>query len=77
MGDFATPVGQRSDIVASAQVVEQILDRVLPRWRTEIADDGKNRWTGHREAAQRAVVEIERRADIREKLGDNAPMISA
>jgi hypothetical protein len=77
MGDFATPVGQRSDIVASAQVVEQILDRVIPRWRTEIADDGKNRWTRHREAAQRAVVEIERRADIRKKLGDNAPMISA
>ncbi|MCG2624694.1 TIGR02391 family protein [Arthrobacter sp. I2-34] len=76
MGDFATPVGNRSDIIASAQIVEQILDRVLPRWRTEIRDDGKRRWTLHREAAQRAVVQIEQQAMIAEKLGDNAPMIN-
>ena len=32
LGDFASPVGRSSDIIASAQVVEKVLDRVLPRW---------------------------------------------
>jgi hypothetical protein len=46
--------GPQQDIVASAQVVEQILDRVLPRWRSEVpADRNKSvhRWYQHREAA--------------------------
>ncbi|MEO6116740.1 MAG: TIGR02391 family protein [Pseudolysinimonas sp.] len=77
MGDFASPVGARADIVASAQVVEQILDRVLPRWRADIEDDGKGRWWQHREAAQRAIVELENRAELATRLGDNAPTISA
>lgn len=31
VGDFATPVASTSDIIAAAQIVEKILDRVLPR----------------------------------------------
>lgn len=77
LGDFASPVGRSSDIVAAAQVVEKILDRVLPRWRTEIPDDGKERWARHRQAAIRAVTELERQAEISERMGDNAPTISA
>lgn len=77
MGDFASPVGSRSEIVSAAQVVEKILDRVVPQWSTEIQDDGKKRWAQHREAAQRAVTEIERQDEIAERLGDNAPSISA
>ncbi|MFI6893697.1 TIGR02391 family protein [Streptomyces sp. NPDC050256] len=72
--------GPSDDIVESAQVVEQILDRVLPRWRTEVSDDRNkrvNRWCQHREAVQRADVALRREAEIRERLGDNAPLISA
>lgn len=77
IGDHASPVGSRADIVASAQVVEQILERVLPRWRTEIPADEKGRWQQHREAAQRAIVVIESRAELAAKLGDNAPTLNA
>lgn len=77
MGDFASPVGRSSDIIAAAQVVEKILDRVLPHWRTEVPDDGKKRWAMHRQAAIRAVAELERQAEVAERLGDNAPTISA
>lgn len=77
IGDFATPIGSRADIVASAQIVEKILDRVLPRWRTDIKEDKNGRWQQHREAAQRAVVELEQRAEIEAKLGDNAPTLNA
>ncbi|MER6447266.1 TIGR02391 family protein [Streptomyces venezuelae] len=66
------------DIVASAHVVEQILDRMLPRWRDEVPrNDRVNRWYQHREAAQRAVVVLDRDAEIRQRLGDDAPQVSA
>lgn len=77
MGDFAYPVGGVEDIQASAQVVEQILDRVIPDWRTEVPDDGKKRWSQHRQASVRAVAQVKRQVEIAEKLGDNAPTISA
>lgn len=77
VGDFATPVASTSDIIAAAQIVEKILDRVLPRWRTEVPDDGKKRWARHRQAAIRAVAELERQEEVAERLGDNAPTISA
>lgn len=77
MGDFASPVGSKAEIVASAQVVEKILDRVLPRWRTDIKEDKKGRWQQHREAAQRATVELEQRAELAAKLGDDSPALSA
>lgn len=77
MGDFASPVGSKADIVAAAQIVEKILDRVLPRWRSDVRVDKKGRWQQHREAAQRAVVEIESRAELAAKLGDNAPNLNA
>lgn len=77
VGDVASPVGRPSDIIAAAQVVEKILDRVLPGWRTEVPDDGEKRWARHWQAAIRAVTELERQAEISERLGDNAPTISA
>ncbi len=77
MGDFATPMAPTNDIIAAAQIVEKILDRVLPRWRTEVPDDGKKRWARHRQAAIRAEAELERQEEVAERLGDNAPTISA
>ncbi|MFJ9693442.1 TIGR02391 family protein [Kitasatospora sp. NPDC101183] len=71
--------GDDAELIASAQVVEQILDRVFPRWHHRVVGLGSlsDYWARHREAAQRAVVTLEREAEIREKLGDNAPQISA
>ncbi|MFJ5233057.1 TIGR02391 family protein [Kitasatospora sp. NPDC088391] len=72
--------GSQDEIIASAQIVEQILDRVLPRWRTEVPDKYNaqvNRWCQHREAAQRAEASLEREAEVRANLGDNAPHLSA
>jgi hypothetical protein len=72
--------GPQRDIIASAHVMEKILDRVLPRWKTEVPDDRNesvNRWCQHREAAQRADAALQRDAEIRECLGDDAPQLSA
>ena len=72
--------GPQQDIVASAQVVEQILDRVLPRWRTDVpADRNKsvNRWYQHREAAERARAALAREEEVQRNLGDDAPRLSA
>jgi hypothetical protein len=76
MGDFAAPIGSRNDIVASAQVAEKILDRLIPDWK-QISERKPGRWERHREGAQRALVELERSAEIAEKLGENAPQLSA
>lgn len=75
--DTSRPVGRRDEIVASAHVVEQILDRVLPRWPDTVPEDVTGRWQGHREAAQRAITQVGREAEIREKLGDAAPRLDA
>lgn len=71
--------GAHSDILAKAHVVEQILDRVLPRWRSEISDEPNryNQWIKHREAAIRAIAALDRDAEVRERLGDDAPQLSA
>ena len=65
------------DVTKQAQVVEKILDRVIPQWRTEIPGSASSRWTRHREAAVRAREELLRDAEVRENLGENAPELSA
>ncbi|MEV0113273.1 TIGR02391 family protein [Streptomyces sp. NPDC050844] len=72
--------GSEAEIVASAQVVERILDRVLPRWRTEVSvhrNKSVNRWCQHREAAQRADAVLQRDAEVRQRMGDAPPQLSA
>lgn len=64
-------------IVPAAHVVEQILDRVLPDWRSDKQQSLSNRWVQHREASQRALAQLEREEELRERLGDNAPQLSA
>lgn len=66
-----------ADVTKQAQVVEKILDRVVPNWRTDIELGKSNRWTRHREAAIRAREELVRADEIRRNLGDDAPEISA
>jgi uncharacterized protein (TIGR02391 family) len=64
-------------IIVEAPVVEKILTRVTPHWQTTVSKDFYNRWGQRREAAQRAITELEREAELREKLGDDAPTLSA
>jgi Protein of unknown function (Hypoth_ymh) len=71
--------GPHAEILERAHVVEQILDRVLPRWRTDISDalNRSNRWIKHREAATRTIAALDRDTEVHERLGDDAPQLSA
>ena len=77
IGDFRRTDAPQSAVIARAQVVEQILDRVLPEWRASVPRDVSGRWQQHRQAAQRAIAQLERQAEIDEKLGENAPRMNA
>ena len=68
--------GREDEIAGQAQVVEQILDRVTPRWREQLVDS-KRKWQPLRQAASRGRAQIEREQELRERLGENAPELSA
>ncbi|MFV8053894.1 TIGR02391 family protein [Mycobacterium sp. 48b] len=67
--------------VAELAHVEQVLDRVLPKWRH--ADDRtaevrkKARWNHLRDWAGRGIAALRREQELREKLGNDAPQFSA
>jgi len=66
--------GSQDDIRAGAQVIEQVVDRVIPDWRTSVpADRNKsvNRWCQHMEAATRAKAQLLREEELAEKLGED------
>ncbi|BCJ65118.1 TIGR02391 family protein [Polymorphospora rubra] len=70
--------GTQDEILDSAQVVEQVIDRALPDWRTSVPSNvAINKWYQHIEAAKRARVQLQRQEELAEKLGDNAPRLSA
>ena len=66
-----------AEILKASHVVEQIVDRVVPDWRRIVPLNPMDRWRQLREAAQRAIVEIERRTEVAERLGDGSPTIRA
>lgn len=66
------------EVTKQAPVVEKILDRVIPNWRTDVTGKmANNRWARHREASIRAREELIRAEEVRENLGENAPQLSA
>lgn len=76
---------QREDdevVAEKAHVVEQVLDRVLPGWRAR-ADQRPQKlreyepWGHLRDCASRGIAALKRQDELREKLGDDAPLISA
>ena len=73
---FQFTAASSAEVTKQAQVVEQILDRVLPQWRG-LAAGSSNEWMRHHEAAIRAREQLRREAEIRANLGDNAPEMSA
>jgi uncharacterized protein (TIGR02391 family) len=68
---------ENAEITGQAQVVEQILDRLLPRWRELEMPSHAKRWQRHREAAIRVREVIQREQEVSENLGENAPELSA
>ena len=77
LGDSRRTIAVKSAIITSAQVVEQILDRVLQRWRSDIGADDTGRWQQHREVAIRSIALIQRQSEINENLGDSVPRLDA
>jgi hypothetical protein len=74
---------ESDEVVAEhAHVAEQILDRILSDWRTR-GDNRSQRlrdydqWTPLREAASRGIAALKRRDELRERLGDSPPHVSA
>lgn len=76
---------QREDdevVAEHAHVVEQVLDRALPGWRAR-ADQRSQKlreyepWGHLRDCASRGIAALKRQDELREKLGDDAPLISA
>lgn len=65
------------EIVKRAQIVEQILDRIVPGWRSELEKKDRQKWSIHYEASIRAREELMRAEEVRENLGENAPDLSA
>ncbi|WP_327260001.1 TIGR02391 family protein [Streptomyces sp. NBC_01240] len=65
------------DVQAEAQIAEQILDRVLPVWRTA---DWQRRTTSfwrEREAATRAIAQLKAEQELADNLGSGAPQLDA
>ena len=62
-----------SEVVQKAQIVEQILDRVTPKWRSLNVATTFEKWALHHEAALRAKESLLRQEELRQNLGENAP----
>ncbi|MBA4865949.1 TIGR02391 family protein [Streptomyces sp. PSKA54] len=68
----------KAEVQAAAQIIELILDRVLPGWRTAQWDkpDRQPYWR-EREAANRAIAQLEAQQELEENLGSGAPQLDA
>lgn len=65
------------EVVKRAEVVERILERVVPNWRSAIKGKGRQEWSVHYEAAVRAREALLRADEIKQNLGEDAPDLSA
>lgn len=71
------PAAEQAEIVRRAQVVEQILDRVTPGWRSLEVDANRKPWVLHHEAAIRCREALLREDELKRNLGEDAPELSA
>ncbi|SPM36140.1 hypothetical protein MRAB57_3979 [Mycobacterium rhizamassiliense] len=65
------------EIVKRAQVIEQILNRVVPGWLSAIKKKDRQKWSVHYEASIRAREALLRAEEVRKNLGEDAPDLSA
>lgn len=68
--------GPRTEADERSHVVEQILDRALPRWDQGRPEKDKD-YSWLRSQASRVRAALERRAELAERLGDSAPDMDA
>lgn len=81
--DSGARAGTKEDILGQLHVVEQILDRVTPSWKTRkyhampnvLLHEGA--WYMQRDATPGAITALERQKEIELNLGDGAPSLSA
>jgi Zn ribbon nucleic-acid-binding protein len=70
-----------SNVAELAHVAEQMLDRFLPEWSASDGRPAKVRRKARRDRpydwAGRGIAALKREQALREKLGDNAPQLSA
>jgi hypothetical protein len=65
-------------VAQHAHVVEKILDRVTPGWKTTVTESTRGRrWSSLRDSAARGKAALEREDELRERLGDGAPQLDA
>ncbi|MFF8937325.1 TIGR02391 family protein [Streptomyces paradoxus] len=68
----------KAEVQTAAQIIEQILDRVLPVWRTADWPEGKRQpYWRHREAVHRAIAQLEAEQELADNLGSGAPQLDA
>ncbi|OLZ59578.1 TIGR02391 family protein [Amycolatopsis keratiniphila] len=68
----------KTEVLAAAQIVEQILDRALPGWRTaEWEEPARQPMWREREAAHRAIAQLEAQQELADNLGSGAPQLDA
>jgi len=70
-------VFSEDEVIKKAQVVEQVLNRVVPGWRNDIKKRDRQKWSIHYEASIRARESLLRADEVKKNLGDDAPEISA
>jgi hypothetical protein len=64
-------------VVEALQVVEQILNRVTPNWRAGRPGLPDGLWRHEHLATVRALAQLQRAAELAEKLGEAAPKMGA
>lgn len=64
-------------VQAEAQIAEQILDKVLPGWRTADWKKRQHPFWREREAAHRAIAQLHTEQELADNLGSGAPQLDA
>ncbi|MET4657407.1 hypothetical protein ABID80_001099 [Streptomyces sp. PvP037] len=64
-------------VQAEAQIAEQILDKVLPGWRTADWKKRSAAFWREREAAHRAIAQLRAEQELADNLGSGAPQLDA
>lgn len=73
------PMAPNDDITRQAIVIERILDRATPGWRSSLRKlrHLENRWAPLRESVLRGREVLNRAVELKANLGENAPELSA
>jgi uncharacterized protein Ymh len=74
-------VTHEAQIIAQAQIIEQIFEHAIPVWREDSKIKDRflrvDQWAGHRDVAQRALAQLQREIELAENLGGAAPSLHA